>query len=163
MRKMLKHTVETLIILIVMMLANSCAQGTQINFSDISSSGWGYNQVLTFNNLKNNSSSPSEYELLVDIIHNNRYRYSDIYISVVVNNAVGDTLYVDTVKSTLADKYGKWRGEGWGGVFTKKIIMPQTIRLMPDSTCTVQVHHAMCDSILVGVEKVGVELQPINR
>lgn len=125
----------------------SCQQDTIYHsYQPVDATGWDKNDSLYFSLTAPIYRESHEYE--IGIRHQYSYKYKDIWL--VINQ--------DTIHLYLADSTGNWKGKGVGGIrqFTQSIKFNQ---LRHDSIQGFHLTHIMKDSLLTGIQDVGIQIR----
>jgi gliding motility-associated lipoprotein GldH len=90
--------------------------------------------------------------------HLTDYPYNNLYLfrTILTQNGVA---YSDTVNVHLADALGRWNGTGMSTL--KTILVPvsnSAVRFRTDERYTLTVQHGMRDTLLYGIQNLGVRL-----
>ncbi len=141
--------------LVVFAFLSSCDEGVvYYRFHPIKDSNWNKQATVDFLMDSLPVDPDTRYDIVLEIVNNNRYPYQNLWLLVQQN--IADTSFVsDTVEITLADPQGKWLGKGSAGLY--QLSVPYKTSISVDSTRAylVRIRQAMKDNPLKGIEKVG--------
>jgi len=129
------------------LLTVSCQQDTIYHsYQPVASTGWNKNDTICFSLPTSIYSDSYEYE--IGVRHLYSYKYKDIWL----------TINQDTIHLYLADSVGHWKGNGIGEMrqFTQ-LIKLHTIQ--HDSIKDFHLKHIMNDSLLTGIQDVGIQIK----
>ena len=90
--------------------------------------------------------------------HLSDYPYNNLFLFRTVSTVEG-VAYSDTVDVQLADELGRWNGSGMSNL--KTIMVPvgkSAVRFKKGERYTLRIQHGMRDTVLYGVQDVGVRL-----
>ncbi len=92
--------------------------------------------------------------LALTVRHSDAYEFANLWLE--LSYPSGDTTLCDTLNITLADKYGKWLGQGMGPAyqFTDTIASRHGI----NDNATVTLRHIMRVDTLHNIEQLGIKL-----
>jgi gliding motility-associated lipoprotein GldH len=98
------------------------------------------------------------YAVVFNLRGNDNYPYQNLYLFREISSQEG-VEYTDTAQITMADTYGRWLGEGIGELKTyRRPYRAQPLRFNQTGTYTFKFTQAMRDTLLNGVEAVGLTL-----
>ncbi|NQY66905.1 MAG: gliding motility lipoprotein GldH [Flavobacteriales bacterium] len=103
-----------------------------------------------------------EHNLSINIRNQGGYAYSNLFLFVKAISPLG-SMIKDTVEITLAEKNGKWKGEGIGNIFHLRQLYRQAIRFPYAGLYTFEVQHAMREDNLEEIVDIGFRLEKINE
>lgn len=145
--------IATILVALTALVDTSCSDRHDDygDFTPVPAEGWSYGDTVSFL-AAGLDSVPAPRKLKVGVIHNNDYRYSNLYLEVTCRK---DRRYWrDTVELKLADVYGAWLGRGIGPSYQVEATISPAI-VIADST-RVSVRHIMRLDTVKGIERVGV-------
>lgn len=151
--KSIKFSIATLLVL----LCCSCSEGTTFHgYKTLSSEGWAREQVLNYEVEVDSLNKSSDISL--ELTYNNDYPYSNLYLFVSANDTIGNEIFSDTLNITLADEFGQWKGDGWGGVYQQIVEYKNSYKFSTSGTYKISVKQGMRDNSIKGIERVGVRI-----
>ena len=90
--------------------------------------------------------------------HLSDYPYNNLYLFRTVSTVDG-IAYADTVNVRLADELGNWNGSGMSNLKTMMVpVGKSAVRFEKGERYTLRVQHGMRDTILYGIQDLGVKL-----
>jgi gliding motility-associated lipoprotein GldH len=104
------------------------------------------------------SDTVSAHEIHLNIRHSEAYPFRNLYLF-VENNHPNGRLVVDTLECYLADELGRWYGRGFGSLYENKFLYRRNLIFPTSGEYRLSVHHAMRDTLLLGVADVGIVLK----
>lgn len=144
-----KHqTIIKIVTSFILLLSTvSCQQDTIYHsYQPVESTGWDKNDTLHF--LLPNPIHRESHEFEIGVRHQYSYKYKDVWL----------TINQDTIHLYLADSTGNWKGNGIGEMrqFTQSIQLNQAPY---DSIQGFHLTHIMRDSLLTGIQDVGIRIK----
>lgn len=116
--------------------------------------GWSKGDTLTY--WVALPDSGAGYGLWLDVRNRNDYPYQELWLRVASDGLLAG--HDDTLRLTLADKRGRWTGEGWGGLYQNRFFMGSVRPAQPD-TFAFHVVSLMPDTLLTGVNDIGLRVE----
>lgn len=152
------HSIRFLFFVLLLSVLTSCAEDeVYYHFHHISGGKWYHDSRLTFR-IDTLELLPSKrYDVAIEITSNRSYPYRDLWMQ--ISHDFTDTLFhTDTLHYRLADEYGRWLGNGAGGL--NQLSLPYLSSIMPDTirSHALYIRQIMNDDPLGGVEKIGVKV-----
>lgn len=89
-----------------------------------------------------------------------QYQYGNLWMFVATTAPNGNK-ELDTVQCLLADKNGKWLGEGMGDIWDNKILWKQNVRFPQAGIYTIQFEQGMRVENLPGIMDIGLRVEKI--
>ncbi len=121
-------------------------------------SKWAFDDPAVFEFSSQDTSSYLDFYL--DLRNNNNYPYQNIYAFIEMKFPNDRTLRDTLHYPYLASDEGKWLGKGIGGSHDNSIKYKHKKKLPLPGEYIIKVKHAMRDESLVGVERVGIHIEP---
>ena len=151
--KTIKFSIATLMVL----LCCSCSDGTIFHgYETLSSEGWTREQVLSYE--FDVDSLNKNCNISLELTYNNDYPYSNLYLYVSANDTIENEIFSDTLNITLADEFGQWKGDGWGGVYQQKVEYKPAYQFANSGAYNISIKQGMRDNPIMGIERVGVRI-----
>lgn len=156
-----KMTTRNSLLLLLFIAFSACRNETKYHsFQYIKNKDWNKSDTLIYNIPV--TASKGIYRLQIEIRHTDNYKYKNLWLE-MSNNLKDSTRFVkDSIQLKLADKSGRWYGDGIGGLyqfdtlFTKRIIVSQTA-----NNHSLRITHIMRDNSLPGIRDIGIRLDKI--
>lgn len=142
--------------MMVWLLASCNSQTRYHQFRHIDQAAWRQSDTLSFDIPL--TDSLLTHELTLQLRHTSRYRYRDLSIGLVVLSPDSQVAKTMSYNVPLVNQDGYWIGSGQGGLYQMDIgqaVLPRSSA----GTWHVYAFHTMSDSILVGVNDIGVKVQ----
>jgi gliding motility-associated lipoprotein GldH len=135
-------------------------------------SGRIYDQSYTIDGAKWNRDSVYHYEVTIEdslllsdyyvsIRNNTDYPYSNIYLFVTTEFPNGHST-TDTIECILADKSGRWLGDGSGRIKDNLIMLQHALRFPLKGKYHFYLEQGMRDELLQGIEDIGIRIEKSN-
>lgn len=119
--------------------------------------GWHIDEPATFE--FETSDTSSYLDFYFDLRNTDDYPYQNIYTFIDMRFPNGRLLR-DTIHALyLADEAGKWRGKGVGSSYDNSIMYKRRKKLPLPGKYEISITHGMRDSLLVGLERVGIHIE----
>lgn len=120
--------------------------------------GWCFSDTLSL--ILTHPDSVAAGWLAVGVTHTADYPYSDLWLEVTSLDPAGSSRR-DTVCLTLADRNGRWRGNGIGTSFQ---VTDTIIRQLSHRACSpLMVRHIMRRDTIRGIDRVGLFFIPAEN
>ena len=96
------------------------------------------------------------------IRHSTEYPYNNLFLFRSIESTQG-LEFTDTVNVALADPLGVWNGSGMSNLKTLEIPIGQgAVRFRDDERYTLKITQGMRDTVLYGIQDVGVQFEQVN-
>jgi len=114
--------------------------------------------------LEFSSADTSSYlNFYLDIRNNDFYKYRNIFAFVEMTFPNGRSL-TDTIHfAYMASPEGRWTGKGVGSSYDNSILYKQRRKLPLPGLYSISIQHGMRDSVLLGIEKVGLHIESSSQ
>ncbi|MBP5307283.1 MAG: gliding motility lipoprotein GldH [Paludibacteraceae bacterium] len=145
----------TMLVLSVVMM--SCQNGTRVAdlSKELDPKGWEKDSIGLFEvNIDDVSSS---YTALINVRHHTSYPYQNLWLFTSLERPDG-SIEKDTLECILTDNSGAWLGSGFGSMHELSVLYLSKVRFTQKGTYRIGVGHGMRDSLLSGVNDIGVEV-----
>lgn len=119
--------------------------------------GWCYSDTLAFPIAHTDSMAAGR--VAVGVTHTGEYPFSDLWIEITSTDGEGAARR-DTVRLLLADRNGRWTGNGIGTSF--QVADTVDAPLVHRSGSPITVRHIMRDDTVPGIDRVGVFFIPAD-
>lgn len=131
-----------------------------------------YDQSFVVEDASWDRDSVYHYEVMIDdslqlsnfyisIRNNTDYPYSNIYFFFSTKFPNGHVTR-DTIECILADKNGKWLGNGSGRIKDNLIMLQQSLRFPITGVYHFYLEQGMRDTHLTGIEDIGIRIEKRN-
>lgn len=155
----MKH--RTFILLLIISTIISCSQkDTYLKYFPVNESGWSKDTLYVFDVLVKDSAAI--YNLYVNIRNRGEYPYQNLWL--FLEKITPDSVVSrDTIEFYLADDRGKWFGTGIGSTFEMPVLYQPKIKFQTTGTYRYKIKQGMRDSILVGINDLGMRLERVEN
>lgn len=104
----------------------------------------------------------SLYDVYLNLRIGTAYPYANMYLFVTTGMPDGRSLR-DTVECILADRTGRWLGDGLGDIRDNRILFKPQVRFPQSGTYTFALEHGMRTETLPEVYDAGIGIYPSSR
>jgi gliding motility-associated lipoprotein GldH len=148
---------NTILILFIAFSLVSCDNNTILDKNAvIPESGWAYDDIPSF---AFEIDEPNKYhDIFLNLQLTEQYIYSNIYLLIHLRDSEGKD-EVFRMSFEVADKTGKWLGQGSGNVKTFKLPIFKEFVFEKPGQYFIGLEQNMRDSVLMEVVKVGVDIK----
>ncbi|NNC83513.1 MAG: gliding motility lipoprotein GldH [Flavobacteriales bacterium] len=145
------------LVVLTLLLVSCSKEYFFFDSEELAPDGWKAGEAVEF---ELNSTDTSSYlDFYLDIRNNDDYPYRNIYVFIEMDFPNGRSLR-DTVHfPSLATPDGRWTGKGIGSTFDNSILYKQGKKLPLPGDYVLRVEHAMRDTFLQGIERVGIHIE----
>ena len=123
---------------------------------EVSNKNWEVDQTFRFEVPVQDTMS--SYDFYIDLRNGANYPYANIYMFVNTTFPSGKSAR-DTVECILADKRGKWLGDGLGDILDNHILFKENIRFPNSGTYVFEFEQGMREDALPAVLDVGISIE----
>lgn len=144
---------------LVMLLCMCACQSDAVfeEYQDVSPTAWDMNNPAHFEVAINDTTG--HYDVILHIRNTDSYPYQDLWLF-THSTAPDSTVALDTLACFLADNQGKWLGEGLLSEYDMPLLYMSNIRFPKEGTYTFDIAHGMRDSLLQGISRIGLTVEP---
>jgi gliding motility-associated lipoprotein GldH len=148
-----------LILLTLLGLTSCDPAGYYDKFADTGDGSWTWDENQIFSLNVEDTLQP--YNVYLNIRHTKEYPRSNLYVFLSITGPNNSTTR-DTVNIPIADKRGKWYGDGFGNIRLVRHLYRKDIRFPFTGEYTFEIEQAMrIDE--VPVTDVGIRIEKFNR
>ncbi|MFV0537574.1 MAG: gliding motility lipoprotein GldH [Dysgonomonas sp.] len=127
------------------------------NFHELKNAEWVQSDTLFFDIDTTLFELNIPYQMSIEVTNNVSYPYQNIWLF-VQTNLENDSTFSDVSKEyLLADKFGKWKGSGFGSLHQLSLPMNDIV-FKEKRNYRIKIEHGMQDEPLIGIEKLGVKI-----
>jgi len=163
---------KILFILPILVLTSCTWQDTVYHhYHTLPSKGWEHCDTIMFTDtlltdtLNHHVYPFGQKNLQLDLClrHYDNYPYKNLQLAIIIEwNHLHQE---DVVAFNLTDEKGRWRGQGWGAHYsiqqTIKLLPPPSFNLENKSPFCIYILPLMQDSILKGIDNVGIHIKAL--
>lgn len=148
-------------LLLMILLITSCtSKDVYLQYFPVNESGWSKDSIFTFDIQINDSTT--DFNLYVNIRNRGEYPYQNLWL--FLEKISPDSVVTrDTIEFYLADNSGKWLGSGAGSTFEMPVLYQQNIKFQTTGTYHYKITQGMRDSVLAGINDVGMRLERVDN
>jgi len=153
----MKHFIISFSVIAASILAFSCDKNAVYDKNiAIPRHVWSYKDTLSY--YVNIADTVHSHNIYLNIRNSHNYEYSNIFLFVSTYAPNGGFLK-DTVEITLADKTGRWYGQGAGNVFSLQVPYKMKIKFPYAGIYLFEIQHAMWNENLQGITDMGLRVE----
>lgn len=104
----------------------------------------------------------SSYDFFVDFRHNDSYPYSEIYLFMDIVMPDGKTVN-DTIKYVMQSPEGRWLGSNSGSIIENHVLVKPNVKMPAKGKYKFRLTHGMRDTVLTGMEDIGLVIAKRNK
>ena len=151
---------QFLLIVLIAILFSACDTNVVFEkYNNIPQSGWHKDSLVVFS--VPITDTLQNHNLLLNIRNDIEYNYSNLWLFVNISQP-GETAVTDTFEVMLADRAGKWLGEGFGGIKTRQVPYRSSVYFPVSGEYKISIQHGMRDEILEAITDVGIRVEKAN-
>ncbi len=145
-------------IFVLMLVAVSCSEReAYYKFGEIKDGSWAAEDALLFIIDSTDLDNNKRYDVSVEITNNVDYPYQNLWLFSEYNKE--DSSIVKAQKEfMLADEFGKWQGSGFASLYQSSFPVLRSVRFAKGVKYQIHIRHGMQDTILHGIEKIGLKI-----
>ena len=121
--------------------------------------GWDFRDTLEFTYVISDTSGV--FDIYLHVRNEKQYSYSNLWIF-VETTAPNGAMQKDTLELILADETGQWLGKGTRSINTMMIPYLRNIKFPYLGIYSMDVQHAMRDTVLPHIQNIGVRVQRVK-
>lgn len=140
-----------------MLMAICSCSDTIHDFHSIPFEGWYKRSTEMFAIAVPDSSA--HYNVRLNIRHDTRFKYQDLWLYVWYASPLSDTLLCDTVKVPVAAPDGRWLGKGWGSLYQVSVPLKNPLSVIAGDSARLGVRPIVKENYLEGITEVGFSLE----
>jgi gliding motility-associated lipoprotein GldH len=139
----------------------SCNKNTVYDdFKELPAKGWSKDSSAVFTvPVKDINSS---YRVLINVRNRGDYKTQNLWLFLSFQRP-DKTIKQDTVECYLADNSGKWLGSGFGSLYEMPVLYLKDMKFSQAGNYTFTIKQGMRDSVLVGINDIGLEVQKVQK
>lgn len=121
--------------------------------------GWPMDDTLKF--VHEFTDTTALHNIFLNVRNTTDYDYSNFYVFFQTRFPDG-RLFRDTVEMILADKQGKWTGDGFGKIKSNSFHFRKDVWFPVQGEYEFSIQHAMRDESIKGISDVGIRVEKKN-
>lgn len=144
--------------LVLLLWLCACHNNTAYEqYQSISPTAWDMNQPAQFEVVMEDTIG--RYDVILHIRNTDSYPYQNIWLF-THSMAPDSTVAIDTLACYLADNQGKWINKSIISEHDMPLLYMRNIRFPKQGTYTFDIAHGMRDSLLQGISRIGLTVEP---
>ena len=157
-QKVMKNSFLALLVLLAL---HSCVNSdVYLKYKSITTHGWSKDSLYTFDIPVKDTAV--RYNIYVNIRNRGEYPYQNLWL--FLSRMTPDSIQSnDSIECYLADNRGKCLGTGIGSVFQMPVLYQQNVKFNKAGIYHYSIVHGMRDSVLVGINDVGMQLEKVSK
>jgi gliding motility-associated lipoprotein GldH len=150
-----------LLAILISLLTVACSNNDVFfQYKAVAPTGWNKDSLYTFD--VKITDTVSAYNVYVNIRNRGEYPYQNLWL--FLDKTSPDKIQMkDSVECYLADQRGKWLGSGIGSVMEMPILYQQNARFKKAGIYHYKIVHGMRDSVLIGINDIGMRFEKIVK
>lgn len=156
----MKNRISILLILIIILIVGCSKNEIYYQYQTIPSGKWNKDSVLLFNFRIEHPAEP--HDMFVHIRHHSNYPYQNMWLFLEMKQP-DKQISSDTIEFYLADDFGKWLGNGVGALKEMPVYFRQQVVFPDTGNYILSIKHGMRDSVLTGINDVGLRIEKITK
>lgn len=166
MRKTIKNNRFLYVFCAILIFVSCDSKRVFDQYQTIENGAWNKSKIASFQFDVNDTIS--KRNLFINLRNNNDYEFSNLFVITQMNFPDGQHI-TDTLEYDMADKTGKFLGDGFSEIKENKLFYKEDIIFPSSGSYTIQIRQAMrkngdVDGIenLNGITEVGFRIEKIN-
>ena len=147
-------------IAVVLLLFSCNSRDVYMQYVHVDKGNWHKDSVIKFDIAI--TDTVSHYNLYVNIRNRSEYPFQNMWLFVETFNP-DSAVTRDTIEFYLADNKGKWLGTGVGAAYEMPVLYRQNLQFSQKGIYNFSVFHGMRDTVLKGINDVGMRLEKIIK
>ncbi len=123
-------------------------------YNELPPQGWHKDSIAVFEVTLNEEAN---YTVFVNVRNSANFKTQNLWLFIDYEQP-DKTIKKDTVEFYLADNGGRWLGSGFGSLYEMKVAFLPKINFSQKGSYQFQVKQAMRDTVLVGINDIGLEI-----
>ena len=147
-------------IFISLFLVSCNKNDVYLKYKTITTNGWSKDSLCRFDiPIKDTTAT---YNLYVNIRNRGEYPYQNLWL--FLSKMTPDSIQtLDSIECYLSDNRGKWLGTGIGSVMQMPVLYQQKVKFNRVGIFHYSIAHGMRDSVLIGINDIGMQVEKLNK
>ncbi|MFT3751691.1 MAG: gliding motility lipoprotein GldH [Paludibacter sp.] len=147
------------VIFFLLLLTGCTRNDVYFQYNPIAVNGWSKDTAYVFNIAV--SDTAATYNVYVNVRNRGEYPYQNLWL--FLKKITPDTIQTkDSIECYLADQRGKWLGSGMGSILEMPVLYQQNVRFNKSGIYRYEIVQGMRDSILIGINDIGMRVEKIK-
>lgn len=152
----MKNHLNKLMLGLALLLLASCHHDTIYDQSKtLPDSGWNKDSAAVFTVPITDINTP--YRFIVNVRHRGDYKMQNLWLFITYQRP-DKSIKKDTIECYLANNDGRWLGSGFGSLYSMPVLFMPKVKFTQAGNYKFSIHHGMRDSVLGGINDVGLEV-----
>lgn len=156
----IKNSTPLLAIIFILTIIACNNNDTFFQYKTVPANGWDKDSIYTFDIVVQDTIST--HNIYVNIRNRGEYPYQNLWLF-VEKFSPDNAMVKDSIELYLADQRGKWLGSGLGSVLEMPVLYLQNVQFKHKGTYSFKIRHGMRDSILTGINDVGMRVEKVMQ
>lgn len=147
--------------IIGILLMSSCNNSRVYNkYQNLDDCQWHQDSVISFS--FNAEDTINHYNVILNIRHNSEYKHQNLWLFTSSADPIGN-IAKDTLECYLYDNIGRALGQDYFYLYEMPLIYMNEIKFHKQGEYKFEIHQAMRDSLLNGIESLGLTIEKVNH
>lgn len=150
----------SLVIFISLLFVGCTSNDVFFQYKSVAPHGWNKDSLYSFD--IHITDTLSAYNVYVNIRNRDEYPYQNLWL--FLNKTTPDKNQAkDSIECYLADQHGKWLGSGVGSIKEMPVLYQQNVHFNKVGIYHYEIVHGMRDSILIGINDIGMRVEKVKK
>jgi gliding motility-associated lipoprotein GldH len=148
-------------VIFISFMAVACTSNdVYFQYKSVASKGWSKDSLYGFDIPITDTAAV--YNVYVNVRNRGEYPYQNLWL--FLSKSTPDKIQSkDSIECYLADQRGKWLGSGLGSIMEMPVLYQQNVRFKTKGTYHYKIVHGMRDSVLAGINDIGMRVEKVGR
>lgn len=148
------------VIFISLFFVGCTSNDVYFQYNPVSVNGWSQDSMYVFH--VPITDTAATYNVYINVRNKGDYPYQNLWL--FLNRTSPDTmLSKDSIECYLADQRGKWLGKGIGSILEMPVLYQQNVKFMQAGTYHYKIVQGMRDSVLKGINDIGMRVEKVSK
>lgn len=147
--------------IVTLFIMSSCNNTRVYNkYQHIEDCTWHQDSAISFS--FNAKDTINHYNVMLNIRHNSEFRHQNLWLFTTSTDPLGN-IAKDTLECYLYDNIGRALGQDYFYIYEMPLIYMNGIKFHKQGEYKFEIHQAMRDSLLKGIESLGLTIEKANN